>query len=426
MAFARWQATIVDDLGNVIPGASITVLSEAVGNPLAVLKSDRLGAVALGNPFNADGSGFASFHVVGGSYRITATKGSFSKEFRYVGVGLSSETDGTQPGIGFLFDNSIVDADPGDGKFRFNNATLASVTTLFVDDKSSPSLTTISAWLNTFDDGGGTLNRGTIQIINTVGDSLFIATVTGTIVNGTGYRKISVTPVVTVGTFAVGEIAYMTFTQKGVDGGDVVGPASAVNGNLATFNTTTGKLIQDSGKSLTTVGAGKQSIIIPAVSLTKTAAAAGPSLGQLAIGAFTGDYLAFDPTTLEDAHISLAMPKSWDKGNITARFCWSHPATTTNFAVAWTIYGKAYGDNEAIDGASYGGGNLAIDTGGTTNNLYLSAETAAFSPAGTPADNDMMHFIIRRLASDAGDTLAVDAFLHTVEVFYTTNANTDA
>jgi len=426
MALARWQATIVDDLGNVIPSAQITVLSEAAGNPLAVLKSDRLGATPLGNPFNSDSAGFASFHTVGGSYRITATKGSFSKEFRYVGVGLASETDGTQPGIGFLFDSVTSDADPGDGKFRFNNATLASVTTIYVDDKSSPSLTNVSSWLNSFDDAGGVANRGTLQLINTVGDALFIATVTGSVVNGTGYRKLSVTPIVTVGTFAVGEIAYMTFTQKGVDGGDVVGPASSVSGNLSSFNGTTGKLLQDSGKSITTVGAGKQSIMIPAVSLTKNAAAAGPSLGQLAIGAFCGDYLAYDPTTLEDAHISLAMPKSWDKGNITARFCWSHPATTTNFAVAWTIYGKAYGDNEAIDGASYGGGNLATDVGGTTNNLYLSAETAAFTPAGSPADNDMMHFIIRRLASDAGDTLAVDAFLHTVEVFYTTNANTDA
>lgn len=426
MALARWQATIVDDLGNVIPGASITVLSEAVGNPLAVLKSDRLGAVALGNPFNADGSGFASFHVVGGSYRITATKGSFSKEFRYVGVGLSSETDGTQPGIGFLFSNTITDSDPGSGTFRFNNATLASVTTIYVDNVSFPSGTNITAWLDTFDDGGGSANRGTLQLINNIGDALFIGRVTGSVVDGTGYRKITVTPLVTVGVFAVGEVAYLTFTQKGVDGGDVVGPGSAVNGNISTFSGTTGKIIQDSGKSLTTVGAGKQSIIIPAVSLTKTVAAAGPSLGQLAVGAFTGDYLAYDPTTLEDAHISLAMPKSWDKGSITARFCWSHPATTTNFAVAWTIYGKAYGDNEAIDGASYGGGNLAIDTGGTTNNLYLSAETAAFTPAGSPADNDLMHFIIRRLATDAGDTLAVDAFLHTVEVFYTTNANTDA
>lgn len=41
--------------------------------------------------------------------------------------------------------------------------------------------------------------------------------------------------------------------QVGAGTGDVVGPASAVSGNAATFSGTTGKLIQDSGKSLGTM-----------------------------------------------------------------------------------------------------------------------------------------------------------------------------
>src|SRR3990167_1231106 len=35
--------------------------------------------------------------------------------------------------------------------------------------------------------------------------------------------------------------------------GDVVGPASAVDGNIATFDSTTGKLIQDGGTSLASI-----------------------------------------------------------------------------------------------------------------------------------------------------------------------------
>lgn len=425
MALARWQATIVDDKGNVLPGASITVLTEAAGNALAALKSDRLGATPLGNPFNADGNGFAAFHVVGGSYRITATLGAFSKEFRYVGVGLSSETDGTQPGTGFLFSNTTTDSDPGTGTFRFNNATLASVTTIFVDNQSFPSGVNVSTWLDTFDDGGGTGNRGTIQLINNIGDALFIGRVTGSIVDGTGYRKITVTPLVTVGTFTVGEVAYLTFSQKGVDGGDVVGPGSAVNGNLATYNGTTGKIIQDGGKSITTVGAGKQSIWVPAGSMEKAVAAAGPSLSQFSAGALTLSYQAYDPAGIEDLHFTVGMPKSWDLGNITCKFYWFHPATTTNFTVAWTLYGKSYGDNEALDGASYAGGTIVNDTGGTTSNMYISPESTAFTPAGAPAAQDHVHFIARRLANDASDTLAVDAFLVGVELFYTTTVNTD-
>ncbi len=95
MVLARWQATIVDDAGNVLSGASVTVQAETIGNPLASLFSDRAGIVPTGNPVTADGDGFAFFHVEGGAYRITAALGGFTREWRYVGIGLSSETDDT-------------------------------------------------------------------------------------------------------------------------------------------------------------------------------------------------------------------------------------------------------------------------------------------------------------------------------------------
>src|SRR5262245_32025138 len=93
MVLARWQRTITDNSGNVLPSASVQVNNE-VGGGLASLFSDRAGATPIGNPFTADSTGFAAFHVAGGSYSITATSGSFSKQWRYVGIGLASETDG--------------------------------------------------------------------------------------------------------------------------------------------------------------------------------------------------------------------------------------------------------------------------------------------------------------------------------------------
>lgn len=93
MALARWQATIVDEAGNVVPGASIEVRREIAGAPLVPLYSDRAGAVAIGNPFTADSEGFAAFHAAGGAYRVRAHKGSFERIWRYVGIGLASETD---------------------------------------------------------------------------------------------------------------------------------------------------------------------------------------------------------------------------------------------------------------------------------------------------------------------------------------------
>jgi hypothetical protein len=93
MALARHQFSVTDDAGNVLPGASIEVRREDAGAPLAALYSDRAGTVALGNPFLADSEGFAALHIIGGAYRLTVTKGGYSRTLRYVAIGRASETD---------------------------------------------------------------------------------------------------------------------------------------------------------------------------------------------------------------------------------------------------------------------------------------------------------------------------------------------
>lgn len=92
MALARWQRTIVDDAGDVVPSASVEVRKES-DNSLATIYSDRLGTTPLANPFTADAEGFAAFHAVGGAYKVTATSGAFSREWRYVPLGTAAERD---------------------------------------------------------------------------------------------------------------------------------------------------------------------------------------------------------------------------------------------------------------------------------------------------------------------------------------------
>lgn len=145
MALARWQRTIVDEAGNIQEGATITVRREVGGAPLATLYSDRDGATPLGNPFTADSEGFAAFHVSGGAYRIDATLGGFSRTWRYVGIGTSSEFDATdaaavvqEVSAGFaLFFNTTTSAPPGAGQIRFNNASLASATEAYIDAENA-------------------------------------------------------------------------------------------------------------------------------------------------------------------------------------------------------------------------------------------------------------------------------------------------
>jgi hypothetical protein len=235
MALARYELTVQDEAGNVIPSASVEVRRERDG-AIVSLYSDRNGATPIGNPMTGDSDGRAGFHVVGGAYQITASKDGFSYLRRYVGIGLAQETDQLTSGVTFSFSTTTTDADPGSGNIRFNNATLGSVTTIYVDNVSAQGAT-ISSWLNTFDDRGTSLNRGFLYLMTADATGLMIAQVTGSVVDGTGYRKISVTPVTTAGTFANGVEVNMTFVASSADGAN--GTDGITPGMPFTFSTTT-------------------------------------------------------------------------------------------------------------------------------------------------------------------------------------------
>jgi len=135
--------------------------------------------------------------------------------------------------------------------------------------------------------------------------------------------------------------------------------------------------------------------------------------------------LDFDATTAEYAQFAINMPKGWDEGTITAVFVWSHAATTTNFGVAWELAGVAVSDDDAMDTA-FGTAGTVTDTGGTTNDCYITAASGAITIAGTPAANDLVMFQVNRAPANGSDTMAIDARLHGVRLMYTINTLTDA
>ena len=142
MTLAIWQATVVDDAGNILPAAQIEVRHETAGSPIATIYQDRDGLIPLGNPFNAnaapfDSDGFVYFYAADGAYKITATSGSFSRTWRYVPVGLAAEKGVSEPGASLLFDTATADADPGAGEFRFNNAEPINATEIYIDSQDA-------------------------------------------------------------------------------------------------------------------------------------------------------------------------------------------------------------------------------------------------------------------------------------------------
>jgi hypothetical protein len=225
MAFAAWQATIVDEAGTVQPLAEITVLREIAGQPPAQCYSDRDGTTPIGSVFNADSEGFIRFFAAGGAYQITATLGAFSRVWRYVAIGRSAETDTFQVptaiSAGFAFDSSTSAADPGSGEFRLNHATPASATALYIDNNNAGG-NSVTAWLDSLDDFGNTSSRGQLTICDPDQPTtvFHVFTVSGSVVDSTGFRTITIAHVSGAGSLTVGTIYNFTFSARGTSGQD--------------------------------------------------------------------------------------------------------------------------------------------------------------------------------------------------------------
>ncbi len=171
---------------------------------------------------------------------------------------------------------------------------------------------------------------------------------------------------------------------------------------------------------------GKQTIFVPAAAMFPRVTN-GPGNGafETATNRINVSTLDFDATTQEFAQFQIAMPKSWDEGTISFDVMWCHGATSTNFGVVWSLAGVALSDTNALDTA-FGSAVLVADTGGATNVVYDSPESAAVTIGNTPAENDYVVFQLARVPGDASDTMAVDARFLGIRLFYRINAGNDA
>jgi hypothetical protein len=172
---------------------------------------------------------------------------------------------------------------------------------------------------------------------------------------------------------------------------------------------------------------GRHAVYIAAGSMAPSVTGGCATLARIASAANQPDIVSidFDATTQEYAQFALTMPKSWNEGTVTFAPVWSHAATTTDFGVVFDLQGYAASNDDAI-ATAFGTAQTSADTGGTTNDIYMGPESSAVTIAGTPAAEDTVFFRLSRVTGNGSDTMAIDARLHGVVLYITTNADTDA
>lgn len=124
-------------------------------------------------------------------------------------------TGGDRFGTRYSFSTTTLDADPGNGIFRYNNATIASVTQIYINNLDSLG-NTQTAWYDTWDDSSTAASRGTLTILGSSAGSTItnIFTITGAVTIASGYYKIPVSYV--SGNLPVNnDICVVNFTRTG-------------------------------------------------------------------------------------------------------------------------------------------------------------------------------------------------------------------
>lgn len=192
----------------------------------------------------------------------------------------------------------------------------------------------------------------------------------------------------------------------------------------AQTGTDTARAVTPAGIAAATAFQGKQTVWIPAGAMaTRTSNGAASGTTETTTNKVMVKTLDFDASTAEYAQFSVAMPKSWNGSTVTAQFCWSNVSGTGN--VIWGLQGVAISDDDVLD-AAFGTAQTVTDGVTAAGDLMQSAETGAITIGGTPASLDLVIFQVYRDAANGSDTLAVDARLHGVRLYITTNAKNDA
>tara|TARA_R100000234_G_scaffold35972_1_gene21411 strand:+ start:19598 stop:21430 length:1833 start_codon:yes stop_codon:yes gene_type:complete len=166
-------------------------------------------------------------------------------------------------GLAMTWSNSTSDADPGSGKIAFNNATVSSVSVLYVDDADDAGVD-ISGFVQSWDDVTNDASRGFITVTKEGTPSTYATfKVSGAVTDASGYTKVAVTHVISNGTFSNSDGVGVQFVQSGADGSGEMTSFTVAGSSGSSQTITNGNTLTiAAGANITTTGSSTDTVTI--------------------------------------------------------------------------------------------------------------------------------------------------------------------
>ena len=397
------------DLGNTVWKQTTPTTAAQTNIDAAVANATNINTVAgisanvtavAGNASNintvaADGTDIGT--VAGISANVTTVAGISSDVTTVAGISGDVSSVAAQV-IGYDFSTTTAMADPGSGNVRFNNATVASVTAIAIDDLDKNGVDQ-SAYIALFDDSTNTV-KGTL-VFRTGGGDVATFNITG-LTDNTGWFQIAVTHVASSGTFADGEDTFIGFTRagdKGADGagsGDVSGPGSATDNAVVRWDGTSGQLVQNSGVTINDSG----DLAANNFSGTHSGTSSGTNTGDQTI-ALTGDVTgsgtgSFAATIANDA-VTLAKMASGTAGNLITYDASGDPAAVATGTADQVLKSQGAGLPPVF-------GNASSTLTPISTNTFSTDASSIFTGLDSTYDLYLIEGFIRSDLSDSQQT----------------------
>jgi len=258
---------------------------------------------------------------------------------------------GDKGGIEYTFSTTITDADPGAGTFRYNSATMASVTFIYIDNLDA-SGNTMTTWYDTWDDSTATV-KGQITVISNVTGAPNVFNVTGAVTVAAGYYKIPVAFVSGV-LPSNGVLQQLAFSRTGDNGGG----GSLANGTVGTpaLNFT-----NSTGMGLYRIGADQLGVATAGVLRMSVAAAGGTAIlaAEATLPALKVTQTGAGPAVLvEDAASTDSTPFVIDTNGAVVIGATTQPTNLASYQMV--IVDNASVQNLALHAANAGTGGVAM------------------------------------------------------------------